>query len=90
VLLYIFVDHVYEILIDYLQNFFFQSILVGFFGFLGIVYLSFLDCGPGYPFSSFPSESCTNLFWGGEWFPSLFHLLIFPHGIVSVPGHCVT
>jgi hypothetical protein len=32
----------------------------------------------GYPFSSFPSESCINLFLGGECFPSLFHLPIAP------------
>jgi hypothetical protein len=45
--------------------------------------------GTGYPFSSFPSESCTNLFLGGEWFPSLFHLLIIALGAVSVPALCV-
>jgi hypothetical protein len=26
----------------------------------------------------------------GEWFPSLFHLPIFPLGAVSVPGLCVS
>jgi hypothetical protein len=26
---------------------------------------------------------------GGEWFPSLFLLLIFPLGTVSIPGLCV-
>jgi hypothetical protein len=43
-LLYILVDHIQcnlcEILIDYLQDFFFQIVLVGFVGFLGIVSLS--------------------------------------------------
>jgi hypothetical protein len=47
-----------------------------------------LGSGAEYPFSSFPSESCTNLFWGGEWFPSLFHLPIIPLGAVSVPVFC--
>jgi hypothetical protein len=45
-LLYILVDHIqyhlYKILIDYLQDFFFQFVLVGFIGFFGIVYLCFV------------------------------------------------
>jgi hypothetical protein len=45
-LLYILVDHIqchlYKILINYLKDFFFQSVLVGFFGFFGIVYLCFV------------------------------------------------
>jgi hypothetical protein len=45
-LLYILVDHIqchlYEILIDYLQDFFFQVAVVGLVGFLGIVYLRFV------------------------------------------------
>jgi hypothetical protein len=48
-----------------------------------------LKSGCGDPFPSFPSESCTNLFFGGKWFPSLFHLPIIPLGAVSVPGLCV-
>jgi hypothetical protein len=44
-----------------------------------------LESGTRYPFSSFPSEFCTNLFLGGEWFPSLFHLPIIPLGALSVP-----
>jgi hypothetical protein len=39
----------------------------------------------GYLFSSFPSESCTNVFFGEEWFLSLFHLPIIPFGAISVP-----
>jgi hypothetical protein len=39
-----------------------------------------LGSGTGYPFSSFPSVSCTEL---GEWFPSLFHLPIIPLGDIS-------
>jgi hypothetical protein len=31
-----------------------------------------LESGTGYPFSSFPYESCMKLFFGKEWFPSLF------------------
>jgi hypothetical protein len=38
-----------------------------------------LESGIGYPFSSFPSESCIKLFWGVDWFPS--HLL---HPIVPL------
>jgi hypothetical protein len=45
-----------------------------------------MESGTGYLFSSFHSESCTNLFWGGEMFPSLFHLPIIPLGAASVPG----
>jgi hypothetical protein len=45
-LLYILVDHIkyhlYEILIDYLQDFFFQYVLMGFIGFLGILSLCFV------------------------------------------------
>jgi hypothetical protein len=48
-----------------------------------------LESGTGYPFSSFPSESCINLFLGREWFPYLFHLPITPLIAVSVPGLCV-
>jgi hypothetical protein len=43
----------------------------------------------GYLFSLFPSQSCINLFLGGEWFPFPFHLPITPLGAVSVPGLCV-
>jgi hypothetical protein len=43
-----------------------------------------LESGTGYPFYSFPSESCINLFFGGEWFPSLFHLPIAPLGTVQL------
>jgi hypothetical protein len=79
-----------EIVSDYLQDFFFQSVLGGFIDFLGIVYLFFVGVwNSGYLFSSFPSESCVNLLWGREWFPSLFHLHITPLGAVSVPGLCV-
>jgi hypothetical protein len=42
-----------------------------------------------YIFSSFPSDSCINLFWWGEWLPFLFHLSIAPLGAVSVPDLCV-
>jgi hypothetical protein len=46
-LLHILVDHIqchlYKILIDYLQDFFFLGVLVGFIGFLGIVYLCFVE-----------------------------------------------
>jgi hypothetical protein len=56
---------------------------------LGEFIFVLLESGTGYPFSSFPSESCTNLFWGREWFPSFFHLPIVPLGAVSVPGLCV-
>jgi hypothetical protein len=63
---------------------------VGFIVFLGIVYLCLLESGSGCPFSSFPSKSFTNLFFGGEWFLSLFHLPIIPVDAVSVPGLCVT
>jgi hypothetical protein len=48
-----------------------------------------LESGTGYPFSSFPSSSCTNLFLVGEWFPPLFHLSITPLVAFSVPGLCV-
>jgi hypothetical protein len=45
-LLYILADHIqyhlYKILIDSLQDFFFQIVLVGFIGFFGIVYLRFV------------------------------------------------
>jgi hypothetical protein len=30
-----------------------------------------LGSGTSYPFSSFPTESCIELFFWGEWFPSL-------------------
>jgi hypothetical protein len=43
-----------------------------------------LESGTGYPFSSFPPESCIKLFWGREWFPSLFHLPITPLGTVQL------
>jgi hypothetical protein len=62
---------------------------VAFIGFLGIVYLILSEFGSGYLFSSFCSKYFTTLFLGGEWFPSLFHLLMFPLGTVSVPGLCV-
>jgi hypothetical protein len=44
-----------------------MGVLVDIIGFLGIIYLwvIFLESGTGYPFSSFPSESCINLFLGG-------------------------
>jgi hypothetical protein len=43
-------------------------------------------------FSSFHSKSCTTLFFGvgGEWFPSLFLLPIFPLGTVSIPGRTMS
>jgi hypothetical protein len=45
-LLYILVEHIqyhlYKILIDYLQDFFFQVVLVGFIGLFGIVYHCFV------------------------------------------------
>jgi hypothetical protein len=34
--------HLYKILIDYLQDFLFQGVLVGFIGFFGVVYLCFV------------------------------------------------
>jgi hypothetical protein len=36
----------------------------------------------GICFFSFPSESCVKLFWGGDWFPFIFHLPITPLGTV--------
>jgi hypothetical protein len=72
-----------------LQDFFFQGVLVGFIGFLGIVYLCVVGVWNWYLFSSFPFESCVNLFLGGEWFPSLFHLPFAPLGAVYVSGLCV-
>jgi hypothetical protein len=62
---------------------------VGSVGFLGIVYLCFVGSGSGYPFSSFPSDSCSNLFLGGVWFLSLSYLPIVPLGAVTVPVLCV-
>jgi hypothetical protein len=44
-----------------------------------------LEFRTGYPFSSLASESCTNVFWGREWFPSFFHLPIVLLGAVSIP-----
>jgi hypothetical protein len=41
-----------------------------------------LESVTGYPFSSFPSESCIKLVLGEEWFLSLFLLPIIPVGIV--------
>jgi hypothetical protein len=58
-------------------------------GSLALFIFVLLESGSGYLFSSFLSESCTNLFWEGEWFPSLFHLPIFPLGTISVPELCV-
>jgi hypothetical protein len=78
-------SNISEILINYLQDFFFQSVLVGFVGFLGIVYLVLLESGSGYSFFSFCSKSYITLFWGGEWFPSLFFFPIFLLGNVSIP-----
>jgi hypothetical protein len=43
-----------------------------------------LESGTGYPFSSFPSESYIKLFWGREWFPSLFHPPITPLGTLQL------
>jgi hypothetical protein len=49
-----------------------------------------LESGTGYPFSSILSESFIKLFWGGEWFPFLFHLPIIPHGTINyVPDRLV-
>jgi hypothetical protein len=42
-----------------------------------------LGSGTGYPFSSFPTESCIQLFFWGEWFPS-FLLPIIPLGAVQL------
>jgi hypothetical protein len=42
------------------------------------------ESGTGYPFSSYPSESCIKLFLGGEWFLSFFHLPIAPLGAVQL------
>jgi hypothetical protein len=71
-----------------LQDFFFQSFLVDFIGFFGIVYL-LLESGSGYLFFSFHSGSCTNLLLGGKWFPSFFHLPIIALATVTVPVLCV-
>jgi hypothetical protein len=62
---------------------------VGFLGFLGIVFLLLLEFGTGYLLSSFSFESCTNLFFVGEWFLSYFRLPIAPLSAFSVPGLCV-
>jgi hypothetical protein len=42
-----------------------------------------------YSFSSFLSDSCTNLFFVGECFPSFLHLPIIPIVVVTVPVLCV-
>jgi hypothetical protein len=73
-----------------LQDFFLQDFCVGFIGFLGIVYLFLLETESGYPFSSFPSGSFTNLLLRGEWFPSFFYLPIIPFGAVPVLLVCIS
>jgi hypothetical protein len=47
-----------------------------------------LESGTGYPFSSFPSESCIQLFLREEWFLSLFRLPITPLGTVQLSLPC--
>jgi hypothetical protein len=69
-----------------LQDFLFQVVLLGFIGFLGIVYLHFVGAWIWVFIFFISSESCINLFWGREWFPSLLHLPIIPLGAVSFPG----
>jgi hypothetical protein len=44
-----------------LQDFFFEVVLVGIAGFLGVIYLCFVGVSNWYPFSSFPSGSCIKL-----------------------------
>jgi hypothetical protein len=81
--------HLYKILIDYLQDFFFQSILVGFIGFFGIVYLHLLECGSGHRFLHFSLVPVLIYYWGGKWFPSFFRLPIIDLAIITVPVLCV-
>jgi hypothetical protein len=73
-LLYILVDHIqyhlYKILIDYLQDLFYQVVLVSFIGFFGIVYLRFVGVWIWASVFFIPSGSCINLLLGGNWFPS--------------------
>jgi hypothetical protein len=47
-----------------LQDFFFEVVLVGIVGFLGIVYLCFVGIGTGIHFLHFPLEPVLNYFWG--------------------------
>jgi hypothetical protein len=51
---------------------------------LALFFFVLLESGIGYLFSSFPSESYIKLFFEGEWFPSLFLLLITPLGTVQL------
>jgi hypothetical protein len=44
-----------------------------------------LESVSGYPFSSFPSGSCTDLLLGGKWFPSCFCLPNIALAITTVP-----
>jgi hypothetical protein len=68
---------------------FFRVFLWTFLGSLAYFIFVLWKFGSGYVFSSFLSESCTNIFLWGEWFPSLFCLPIFPLGTVSFSGLCV-
>jgi hypothetical protein len=47
-----------------------------------------LEYGSEYLFSSFSSDSCTNLLLGGNWFPCSFHLPIIALAIVTAPVLC--
>jgi hypothetical protein len=53
-------------------------------GFLASFIFVLLESGTGYPFSSFPSESCIKLFFGRELFQSFFCLPIAPLGVFLI------
>jgi hypothetical protein len=67
----------------------FNVFLLGFVGFLGIVYFCFVGVWIWVSIFFISSEFCTNLFWKTEWFPFLFHLPIILLGTVSGPGLCI-
>jgi hypothetical protein len=78
---YILVNYLQYHLHEILQNF---SLWVFLLGSLVSFIFVLLESGTGYPFSSFLSESYIKLFWGREWFPSLFLIPIAPLGTVQL------
>jgi hypothetical protein len=85
--------HLHEILSDYLQDFFFMGVFVNIIGFLVWFVFVLLASGTGYPFSSFPCESCIKLFlWKNDFHPFFFlpSLYLVLHRLVGGFSHLLS